>query len=133
MRRAGPEHPLEKRARIHLGRERRGGRAPGEVVLIDAGVVGVAGADVEHGVAGKFERTKRREQADLLRHDLVDGNAGMKIRAVGFLDAHAGEERGVGAGMVAAAIRSAIGGNVGETAEHLDVCPSLWRAAPSCD
>ena len=45
---AGAEEPLEDEARVGLGRHRRRRRAPGEVVLVGAGVAGVAGAGLPH-------------------------------------------------------------------------------------
>src|SRR5438034_10608004 len=42
---------------------------------------------------------------DLIGRNLVDGNARMNVRAGGFLDADAGQERATGAGVVARAVR----------------------------
>ena len=42
---------------------------------------------------------------DLIGRNLVDGNARMDVRAGGFLDADAGQERAAGARVVASAVR----------------------------
>ena len=42
--------------------------------------------------------------ADLIGRHLVDRNAGVNIGPRGLANAHAGEERAVGAGMIAGAI-----------------------------
>ena len=42
---------------------------------------------------------------DLIGRNLVDGNARMDVRAGGFLDADAGQERAAGARVVTGAIR----------------------------
>src|SRR6185295_713226 len=43
---AGAEQALKEQARIHFGSERGGGGTPGEVMLVNTGVISVAGADV---------------------------------------------------------------------------------------
>src|SRR5690606_20821454 len=87
---AGAEEPLEDEARVVLRRHRRRGVLPGDVVLVGAGVAGVAVGGLSRGVAAELERGKAREVADLLRHDLVDRDAGADVRS-GFVDTHAGE------------------------------------------
>ena len=96
--RSGAEEAFEEQPGIDLGRHRGGGRTPGQVVLIDAGIARVAGAEVLDDVAGEFQRSEGREQADLLRHDLIGGDSGVEIVAAGLLDPHAREERAVGPG-----------------------------------
>jgi len=57
--RSGAKEPLEQQARIRLGRHRLGGGAPGEVVLIGAGIAGIAIPGFPHGVTSEFQRRKR--------------------------------------------------------------------------
>ena len=54
--RAGAEEPLEDEARIGLGGHGQGGGAPGQVVLVGAGIAGVAVAGLPHAVAGQLQR-----------------------------------------------------------------------------
>src|SRR5437867_3708184 len=90
--RAGAEKPLENQAWIWLRRERLRRRAPGEIIAIGAGITGVAISRLAHGIARQFKGGETSEMTDLLRNDLVDGNAGIDIRTGGFLDAHARQE-----------------------------------------
>ena len=62
--RAGAEQPLEHQPRIRLGRHRRVGRPPRDVVLIGTGVAAVATLGLPLGVAGQLERREPREMAD---------------------------------------------------------------------
>ena len=117
--RTGAEQALEQEAWIDLGGDGRGGRTPGHVVLIHAGVAAVAVARGAEGVAGDLERFERGDVPHLLRNNLVHGDAGMEICALGFLYAHAGQERAAGAAVVARAIWPGRGGFEGQTAEHL--------------
>ena len=63
--RARAEQPFKNLARIGFGRHRRGGRTPGKIVLVGAGITGIARAGVAAGVAGQFQRRKPRQMADL--------------------------------------------------------------------
>src|SRR5438067_452108 len=56
---------------------------------------------------------------DALRRDLIDGDADLDIRAVGLARARAGEERRVGAGMIAGAIVAGLRVEVIEPPEDL--------------
>ena len=55
-RRARAEEALEDEPRVGLGRHRRRGRLPGEVVLVGAGVARVAVARLADRVAGQLQR-----------------------------------------------------------------------------
>ena len=54
------EQALENDARMSLGRKRRGGRRPGEIVLVDAGIAVVALADRGEQIHGQLERRQPR-------------------------------------------------------------------------
>src|SRR5262249_20832644 len=101
---AGAEQPLEDQPRISLGRDRRRGRAPSEVVLIGTRIARVAVAGLACRLAGEFQRWEAREMADLVGDELVDRNAGMDVGAGRFAHAHTGEERAIGAGVIARAV-----------------------------
>ena len=66
------------------------------------------------------------------RH-LVDGDAGADVGAVGFAGLGAGEKRGEGAGMVAAAVAVRASFVGGESSEHIEVAAKVaqrfqnWR------
>jgi hypothetical protein len=59
--------------------------------------------------------------ADLIRRDLIDGDAGLDVRPGGLLHAHAGEEGAAGARVVARAIGTGRGIDVVHAAEHLQL------------
>ena len=99
----GAEEPLEDQARVRLGRDRQGGPAPGQVELVGAGIARVAITRLAHRVARQLERGKSRQMPDSLGGHLVDRDAGVDVGAGGLLDAHAGQERAAGAGMIARA------------------------------
>src|SRR3989442_10156971 len=69
---------------------------------------------------------------DLIGRNLVDGNARMNVRAGGFLDADAGQERATGARVVTCAVRPRSGVDMVKAAENLqaffDVFQRLHRA-----
>ena len=88
-----PEQAFEDNARMGLGRERRGGRRPGKVVLVDASVAVIALADDLHQIHGQFERRELGFLSNVLRGDLVDGRAEVVIRALGPLRLRRAEER----------------------------------------
>ena len=69
------------------------------------------------GFAAEFERGESRGQADLLRGELIDGDAEADIGAVGFFGVAAGEVDGHGAGVIAGAIAVGAGPGLGEAAE----------------
>ena len=104
------EQAVENHARIDLHGKRRGGRAPGDRVHVGATEADVAGADQAAEILGRqFERRQRRLLADLLRRDLVDGDAGANVRAVGALGVNAVQENRGRARVVAAVIAGACG------------------------
>ncbi len=59
---------------------------------------------------------------DLTGYDLVNRDAGLNVGGA-FLHAHAGEERAIGARVIAGAIRTSGGVPVVQSAENLDVLP----------
>src|SRR5438874_3198735 len=62
---------------------------------------------------------------DLVRDDLVYGNAGVNVRTGCFLDAHASKESAAGPGMIAGAIRTRSRVDVIHTAEDLQLLLQL--------
>ena len=56
---------------------------------------------------------------DLLRSNLVDGDAGMNVRASGLFHANAGKEAAAGASMIAGAVGARRGVDLIEPAENL--------------
>ena len=117
--RAGAEEPLEDQPRVGLRRHRRRRRAPGEVVLVGAGIAGVAGPGLPARVAGQLQRGEAREVADLAGDHLVDRDAGADVGGA-LLQADAGQERAVAARVVAGAVGPAVGRPVVQAAEDLD-------------
>ena len=77
--RAGAEEPLKNQARIRLRRHRLGGRTPGQVVTISAGITRVAITGLAHGVAAQLQRRESGQMSDLLRHQLIAGNAAVDV------------------------------------------------------
>ena len=70
----------------------------------------VAGADQAAEVlGGQFERRQRRVLADLLRGDLIDGDARANVGAVGALGMHAVQEHRGRARVIAAVVARAAG------------------------
>ena len=116
--RAVAEQSLERPAGVELGADRRRRAAPGEVVLVGAGVPGVARAALADVVGRQLERRQPREVADAVGHHLVDRRPGLEHGGA-LLEADAGQERAVGPRVVAAAVRAADGGLVVETLEDL--------------
>src|SRR5205807_1404968 len=102
--RTGAEETLEYQPRVGLGGHRRGRRLPGKVVLIRAGISGIAVARFAHGIARQLEGWEACQRACLRSGDLVNGNAAMDVGAGGFFHAHAGEEGSAGAGVVTGAV-----------------------------
>ena len=66
-RRTGAEEPLEDEPRVRLGRDRQGGPAPRQIVLIGARVARVARTRLANGVARELERRKPGQMTDSLR------------------------------------------------------------------
>ena len=116
--RTGAEEPLKNLARIRLGRHRRGGRTPGEIVLIGAGIAGIARAGITAGVAGQFQRGKRRQMSHLAGDGLINRNSSTDVRGT-FFHPHAGQKSAVGAGVIAAAVRPRRGVQMIQSADHL--------------
>ena len=120
-RRAVAEQAVEDQAGIDFHGHRRGGRAPGNRIHVGATEADVAGADQSAVIlGGQFERRQRCFLADLLRGDLIDGDARVNVGAVGALGVNAVEEHGRGAGVVAAVIAGSGGRGhlVGQVADH---------------
>ena len=109
---------LEGEPRVGLGGLGRRRRTPGEVELVGARVAGVAGPGPGDGVAGQLQRREARQVPDLAGDHLVDGDAGADVGGA-LLEAHAGEERAVAAGVVAGAVRPGVGRLVVEAAEDV--------------
>ena len=99
--RASAKEAFENQARIRLRRDRRRGGTPGQIVLVGAGITGVARAGLTDRIAGEFERRKAREMAYAFCGKLIDGNARVNVSASGLLDAHTGEKSSARARMVA--------------------------------
>ncbi len=116
----GAEEPLENQARIGFGGDGRGRGTPGKIELVGAGVTGIASAGIAHRIAAEFERREARKVANLARDGLVDGNAGADVGRA-LLQAHAGQEHAVAARVIAAAVLSAVGAALVESAQHLQV------------
>ena len=114
------EQPFKNLARIGLGRQRCVGRTPGKIVLIGAGIAGIARAGVAAGVAGQFQRRKPRQVPDLARDGLVNRNPGVYVRGA-FFHPHAGEKSSVGAGVIAAAVHAGHRIQMIQPADHLDL------------
>src|SRR4029079_478403 len=64
----------------------------------------IAGADDVVAVDGHFQRAEHRVAADLCGDVLIDGRAGLNIRAFGLLRVDAAHERRRGPLMLAAAV-----------------------------
>ena len=108
----GAEEPLEDEPRI--GDARGIGRvfvAPGDVVLIGAGVAAIASARLP---AARYRNSAPAKASRVvlpicLRGDLIGRNADLDIRAGGLARVDAGEEAGVGARVIAGAVAQARG------------------------
>ena len=90
------EQALEDDARMGLGRQRRRGRRPRQIVLVDAGVAVVALAHRGEQIHRQLERRQPRLLADLLRRDLIDRRAQVVVGALGPLRLGGAQEGGVG-------------------------------------
>src|SRR5262249_9523358 len=104
----GPEEAFEGQPGVELRRHRRRRRAPGEVVLVGAGVSRVARAGLADRVAGQLQRREPSEVADAAGDHLVDGDPGADVRGA-LVQADAGQERPRAARVVAGPVRAALG------------------------
>ena len=110
---------LEDQPRIEERRHRRVLVPPRDVVLVSARVAAVARASLPaRRVAAQFQRGEARVLADLLRGDLVGGNADVDVRARRLARMHAGEEARICPRMIARAIAERAGIPMSEPAEH---------------
>ena len=106
--RAVAEQASEDHPRIDLHRQRRGWRAPRNRVHIGATEAYVARSHQPAEILGRqFQRRQRRLLADLLRCDLIDGYAGVNVRAIGALGMNAVQENRGGSRMIAAVVSGA--------------------------
>ena len=125
--RAGTEEPLEHQPRIGLGRHRDRGVAPRQVELVGTGIAGIAVARLAHAVAGELQRGKPRQVADALGRHLVDRDARVDVGAGRLLDPDARQERSARPGMVARPVQAAVGVDVVESAQDLDLLLDLFQ------
>src|SRR5207253_2916718 len=107
--------------RVRLGRHWRRGSAPRDAVRVSAAVTGVAGTDDARIIAAKFERTEPGYICELLRDDLIGGDARVNIRPGCLLRMDAREEARSRAGMIAAAIAEGVPVAVGQAGQHQHV------------
>ena len=98
------EQPLEDDAGIRLGRQRRRGRRPRQVVLVGAGVAVVAVAHLGQQVRADLERRQRRVRADRARGNLIDRRPQLVVAALGALRLRAAQEGAVRRGVVAGGV-----------------------------
>ena len=103
------EHPLEDDARVRLVRVRRRRRAPRDAVRVDATVAVVAVADEVGLLHRQLERPQRGVAADVLRGDLVRGDAVADVGALGLLRVHAAQPDGPGPRVLAVAVAERLG------------------------
>ena len=118
---AGAEEAFEDQLRVHFLRHRLGGRAPGDVGLVDAGVTRVATAGQLAGFGADLEGGEARAVADAGRGELVGRDTGADVGAVGLTRLGAGEEGGHRTRVVAAAVAVGAGLVGGEAGEHREV------------
>ena len=126
-RRTGAEEPLEHQARIGLGRDGHRGIAPRQVELIGAGIAGIAVARLPHAVAGELQRGKPGQVADPLGRHLVDRDARVDVGAGRLPDPDARQERPARPRMVARPVQAAIGIEVVQSAQDLDLLLDLFQ------
>ena len=100
---AGAEQPLEQRARIENRRQRLRFAAPRQIVGVGAGIAGIAIARLARVFHAQFERREARLLADLIGHDLIEGNAVLDLDQR-LLHLNAGEIRSAAAAVIARAI-----------------------------
>jgi hypothetical protein len=85
------EKAFKNLARICLGRHRRVGRTPREIVKIRARIARIANAAAATRVARQFQRRKLRQVSDLSGDGLVNGNSVVNVRRA-FFQTHAGQK-----------------------------------------
>ena len=107
--------------RIDLRRQRRGGRAPGDRVLVHTGIAAVTVAGAAVAFDAEFQRRQPGPVAEPARGDLVDGDAGLEVRPGGLARLAAGQAGAAGAGVVAGAVAVGAG-----------PCRRSSRSAPAC-
>ena len=112
------EKALENDARVRFGRERRRGRGPREIVLVDTGEAVVTLADHRDQIHRQLKRRQSRFLTDLIGGDLIDGCAEVVVGAFGPLGFGGAEKGGV---------RRSVGAGVGVLQLHVcdgrDVVP----------
>src|SRR5262249_22774403 len=118
---AGAEKASEEEERVGVGRDWSIGGAPGEVVLVSAGIAGMGIDGFAHGIAGEFQRRKTSEMPELGRGHLVEGYAGLRVRTGGRVQADNREERATGAGVVAGAVGAGGGIDVIESSHDVEL------------
>ena len=112
------EESLEHHPRVVLHRQRRRRRPPRDGVQIDATVAVLAVADEAVEIDGEFERRQRRAAAEMLRGQLVRGDPGPHVRALGLLRMHPVQPRRAGPRVLAVAVPERLGLPVGEAGHH---------------
>lgn len=113
------EEAFEDDTRVGFVGEGRGGRGPGKIILVNAGVAVVALAGGLEHVHREFERGELGGLADLLGGELVGGGGEAIVVALGVLGFGGAEEGGVGGG-----VRAGVGVtqlHVGENGEVVAV------------
>ena len=115
------EEPLEHHPRVVLHRQRRRRRAPRDGVQVDAAVAVLAVADEPVEVDGELERRQRRVAADVLRRELVGGDPGPHVRALGLLRVHAVQPCRARPRVLAVPVAEGLGLAVGEAAHHREL------------
>ena len=90
---------LKDHARMRLGWQWRGGRRPGKIVLIHAGIAIVALTHGLHQIHGELQRRQLSVQPQLLRRHLIHRGAQVIIIAFGVSGLGSTQERGVGGRM----------------------------------
>ena len=115
------KQPLEDRARADLHGVGSGGAAPGDGIGVGATITGIAIA----GQRGRFEADLERSQlgglAELAGGDLVDGNAGVDVSALGFLGMHTRQPGGAGTRVVSGSVAEGPAVRLRQSAQHQHV------------
>ena len=111
------EQALENLARVGFLGDGSVVGFPGQVGGVGATVAGIATAGELAGFAAQLQRWEPRGQADLLRGELIDGDAQADVGPVGFFGVAAGEVDGHGAGVIAGAIAVGAGPGLREAAD----------------
>ena len=114
------EQTLEGQLGVALRGQRGGLAFPSQIELIGAGVAAVAVPGPAGFVAAQFQRRQAGELADVIGGDLVDGDPVADIGPGGFAGLHAGQEAGIGAGVVPAAIAVGAGLFVFQAGDDLE-------------